>query len=142
MEKRLYVCVSPQTTEHDEATANHSLWVQPRCHEQADLSLQNLHAQVDSRPNDTLPAGRRVTPPNRCHTGAQHPPEVGCWAAPLLDKREFGRTIGFLGKSRTGMWGPRKEVQDQIGSGWLENLQVEREELEIHSETNETNSKV
>lgn len=82
------------------------------------------------------------TPPNHCHTGAHHTPEVGCWAAPLLDKGDFGRTIGFLGKSRTGMWGPRKEVQDQTGSGWLENLQVERGELEIHPETNETNSEV
>lgn len=57
MEKRLYICVSPQTVEHNEATANYSLRVQPCSHEQADLSLQNFHAQVDSRPNDTQQEG-------------------------------------------------------------------------------------
>lgn len=73
---------------------------------------------------------------------AHHTHKVGCWAAPTLDKGDFGGTISFLRKSRTGMWGLRKEVQDQIRSGWLENLPVERAELEIHSETNETNSKI
>lgn len=82
-----------------------------------------------------------MTPPNHCHSAAHRTPETGHWATRPLHKEDFGGENSFLRTSKTDTWGPRKEMHDQRGSGWLESRMVERGELGMHSKT-ETNSEV